>query len=43
MFWITGGDALVYHLSQALPIPLTLMLAAQFKHVEWEGFQEYVL
>jgi len=43
MFWITGGDALVYHLSQALPIPLTLLLAAQFKHVEWEGFHFYDL
>jgi predicted acyltransferase len=43
MFWITGGDALVYHLSQALPFPLTIMLAAQFKHVEWEGFHFYDL
>ena len=22
MFWITGGDALVYHLSRAAPFPL---------------------
>jgi predicted acyltransferase len=43
MFWIAGGDALVYHLSRALPIPLTVMLAAQFKHVEWEGFHFYDL
>jgi predicted acyltransferase len=43
MFWITGGDALVYHLSRALPIPITLMLAGQFKHVEWEGFHFYDL
>ena len=43
MFWITGGDALVYHLSTALPIPLTLMLARQFKHVDWEGFHFYDL
>jgi len=43
MFWITGGDALVYHLSRAVPIPLTLMLAGQFRHVEWEGFHFYDL
>jgi predicted acyltransferase len=43
MFWITGGDALIYHLSTALPIPLTLMLARQFKHVDWEGFHFYDL
>lgn len=43
MFWITGGDALVYHLSKALPVPLTLALANQFRHVEWEGFHFYDL
>jgi predicted acyltransferase len=43
MFWITGGDALVYHLSRAVPIPLTLMLAGQFRHVDWEGFHFYDL
>ena len=43
MFWITGGDALVYHLSKAVPITLTLMLARQFQHVEWEGFHFYDL
>src|ERR1035438_4989973 len=43
MFWITGGDALVYHLSKALPITLTVMLARQFQHVEWEGFHFYDL
>jgi predicted acyltransferase len=43
MFWITGGDALVYHLSKALPITATVMLARQFHHVEWEGFHFYDL
>jgi predicted acyltransferase len=43
MFWITGGDALMYHLSRAVPIPLTLALAGQFRHVEWEGFHFYDL
>ena len=43
MFWITGGDALVYHLSKAVPISLTLTLAGQFRHVEWEGFHFYDL
>jgi predicted acyltransferase len=43
MFWITGGDALVYHLSKAVPITLTLMFARQFQHVEWEGFHFYDL
>src|SRR5208283_41405 len=43
MFWITGGDSLIYHLSKAAPIPLTLMLARQFRHVEWEGFHFYDL
>src|ERR1017187_5603595 len=43
MFWITGGDALVYHLSKALPITLTVMLARQFQHVAWEGFRFYDL
>ena len=43
MFWITGGDALMYHFSRAVPIPLTLMLAGQFRHVEWEGFHFYDL
>ena len=43
MFWITGGDALMYHLSRAVPVPLTLALAGQFRHVEWEGFHFYDL
>jgi predicted acyltransferase len=43
MFWITGGDALIYHLSKAAPIPLLVMVAGQFKHVEWEGFHFYDL
>jgi predicted acyltransferase len=43
MFWITGGDALVYHLSKAVPITLTVMFARQFQHVEWEGFHFYDL
>jgi predicted acyltransferase len=43
MFWITGGDALMYHLSRAAPLPLTIVLAGQFQHVEWEGFHFYDL
>jgi predicted acyltransferase len=43
MFWITGGGALMYHLSRAAPVPLTLALAGQFRHVEWEGFHFYDL
>jgi len=43
MFWITGGDALIYHLSKAAPIPLMVALARQFEHVEWEGFHFYDL
>jgi predicted acyltransferase len=43
MFWIAGGDALVYHLSKAAPFPLLLILARQFQHVEWEGFHFYDL
>jgi len=43
MFWIAGGDALAYHLSKAAPFPLTLAIAGQFHHVEWEGFHFYDL
>lgn len=43
MFWITGGDALMYHLSKAFPVTATVMLARQFQHVEWEGFRFYDL
>src|SRR5580704_11739973 len=43
MFWIAGGDALTFHLSKAIPITLTVMLARQFQHVEWEGFHFYAL
>ena len=43
MFWITGGDALVYHFSKAAPFPLAVMLARQFQHVEWQGFHFYDL
>jgi predicted acyltransferase len=43
MFWIAGGDSLIYHLSKAAPIPLTLILANQFRHVDWEGFHFYDL
>ena len=38
MFWITGGDALVYHFSRAVPTAFSVALAAQFEHVKWEGF-----
>jgi predicted acyltransferase len=43
MFWIAGGDALVYHLSKAAPLPVLVTLAGQFQHVEWEGFHFYDL
>lgn len=43
MFWIAGGDALVYHLSKAAPLPVLVTLAGQFQHVEWEGFHIYDL
>ena len=43
MFWIAGGDALMFHLYQAAPNSVTRMLADQFHHVEWEGFHFYDL
>ena len=43
MFWIAGGDALIYHLSKAAPLPVLVTLAGQFQHVEWEGFHFYDL
>lgn len=43
MFWIAGGDALAYHLSQAAPSRLTVAIATQFHHVDWQGFHFYDL
>ena len=43
MFWIAGGDALMFHLYQAAPNSVTRMLADQFHHVAWEGFHFYDL
>jgi len=43
MFWILGGDALVYALARAWKIPPFQFLADQFEHVPWAGAHAYDL
>ena len=43
MFWILGGDALVYALHEMSGNPVTKFLAVQLDHVEWAGFHFYDL
>ena len=43
MFWILGGDALVYALAKAWKIPPFQFLATQLDHADWAGFRFYDL
>ncbi len=43
MFWILGGDALVYALARTWKIPPFPFLATQLDHVDWAGFHFYDL
>ncbi|MCC6508475.1 MAG: DUF5009 domain-containing protein [Pirellulaceae bacterium] len=43
MFWIVGGDALVLSALALIQRPWSKSLAAQWEHVEWEGFRFYDL
>jgi predicted acyltransferase len=43
MFWILGGDALVYALAKAGKIPPFQFLATQLDHAPWAGFRFYDL
>ncbi len=43
MFWILGGDALVYALARTWKIPPLQFLATQLDHVDWAGFHFYDL
>jgi predicted acyltransferase len=43
MFWIVGGDTLVYALREAARNPFTNALALQMEHVAWAGLRFYDL
>ena len=43
MFWILGGDALVYALAKAWKIPPFQFLAMELDHADWAGFRAYDL
>lgn len=43
MFWIIGGEWLVYTLKDYTGLPWIVWLSAQFEHVEWNGFHFYDL
>jgi len=43
MFWILGADALVRALSSMSENPVTMFLAQQLSHKEWDGFAFYDL
>jgi predicted acyltransferase len=43
MFWILGGDALVYALHRASGDPVTAAIAEQMDHCAWAGFHFYDL
>jgi len=43
MFWILGGDALVYALAKTWKIPPFQFLATQLDHADWAGLRFYDL
>ena len=43
MFWIIGGDSLVYALNRMSQTRPVSFLAGQLEHAEWEGFHAYDL
>jgi len=43
MFWIIGGDSLVYALDRMSQTRPVSFLAGQLEHAEWEGFHAYDL
>src|SRR5271169_5395138 len=43
MFWIVGGDDIARALGKWWGTPESKSFAAQFEHVEWEGFRFYDL
>ena len=43
MFWVLGGDGLVYALHGASGDPVTAMVAEQMNHSAWAGFHFYDL
>ena len=43
MFWIIGGDSLVYALNRMTQTRPVSFLAGQLEHAEWEGFHAYDL
>jgi predicted acyltransferase len=43
MFWIVGGDSVAQALGKWWDTPASKSFAAQFHHVEWEGFRFYDL
>jgi len=43
MFWITGGEAIIYALHKVYPGSTTDLLEMQFHHVPWAGFHFYDL
>ncbi len=43
MFWILGGDALVYALAKAWKTPPLRFLAMELDHADWAGFRAYDL
>jgi predicted acyltransferase len=43
MFWIVGGDDIAKALAKWWGTPESKSFAAQFEHVEWEGFRFYDL
>jgi predicted acyltransferase len=43
MFWIIGGDSLVYALNRMSQTPPISFLAGQLEHAEWQGFHAYDL
>ena len=43
MFWIIGGDSLVYALNRMTQTRPVSFLAGQLEHAEWQGFHAYDL
>jgi predicted acyltransferase len=43
MFWIIGGDAVMYALRDATKSPFWTSVATQFEHPDWNGFHLYDL
>jgi predicted acyltransferase len=43
MFWILGGDAMMFALGAMTKIPPVMFLVGQFHHKEWAGFAFYDL